>query len=280
MANQGNARGAPPARENSYAQDDDLQWEEPVHGQGGQGDGGEGSDLSAGAADDAEFEQDGGQQDGEGLEEEVAFEPQRPQRAQNRIQTLARENADLRRRLTDVERRTREISPPAAAPVTPPPAAFGLTETDEQFRARIANLSWEEQWDAKQERADKKAEVRQRMSDFAQQQNLDKANWDALCAKDPLREEWSYEVEKKREELIANGQYVNRDVIFKFMYGEHMASPDGRKGRQQRRAAAQQRVASQTVRPSSPRSDAAAGNRRAPRDEREARARRLDGVQL
>jgi hypothetical protein len=279
MANQGNARGQAPARENSYGEDD-IDFETPVNEGGLQGDGGEGGDLSGSATDDLGDEQDIGFEDGEGQQDDEIVAPRQQPRAQNRIQNLSRENAELRRQLA--QSRGGAPSAPAAPPPQPSLANFGLNETDEQFNARIRDLSWEERMDAKQERSEKRAEARAQLNQFMSAQALDKTNWDATCKTDDLRNEWTFEVEKFRNDRIREqGQYIDREIIFTHLYGKFMASPEGRKGRQTRREQARRRVESQTVRPSSPRSDAGAGqDRRKPSSEAEARRRRLEGVQI
>lgn len=278
MANTDATRARGAQGQENYGED--IDWENPAgagNGEGVQGRGSAGGAESEDAAFDAGDEEEFGNQDGQGLDEGDLDPPPQPTRGENRFQKLARENAELRRQLN--RGRTGEPQPSGQTP-TPSMAAFGLSESDDQFNARIQLLSWEERMEAKQERAEKKAEVRARVSEFMNTQNLDKANWDAECKVDPLRADWSYEVEKEREKMISQGQYVNREVIFAYLYGRYMASPEGRKGGQRRREQARRRVESQTVRPSSPRSDTSGTDRRAPKDERAARARRLEGVQI
>lgn len=279
MNTRGNARAATAAQGQDDFNDDDAYWEGqgPGDGDGLQGDGGEGSDESTDATFDPEFEQDGGEPGEPG--EELEPEPPRPQRAQSRIQSLANENARLKRDLDDIKGRLDRVAPPTQQqPVLP--RGFGLQETDEQFTARIQLLPPDERMEQRAIRSEQKAELRAQYMEFKTAQAQDKANFDALCASDPIAKRWAFEVEKEREKRFREtGVYVDREIILDWMYGRYRRTGAGRKQDVRREETARRRVQSQETRPSSPRSDVDRGQR-GRLTEAQARAKRLDGVQI
>lgn len=280
MNTRGNVRAATAASGQGDFNDDDTFWEGqgPGDGDGFQGDGGEGSDESTDATDDPEFEQEGGEpgEPGEELDDEPG--PQ-PRRAQNRIQNLANENARLKRDLDDFRSRLDRVSQPAQ----PQPTGMGLPrgfESDEQFNARIQLLPPDERMEQRAIRSEQKAEFRAQLAEFKNAQTQDKISWDASCQTNERRKRWAPEVERERERLIReNGQHVNRDIIYHWLLGKWMDSPAGEKRSARQRQSAQQRVRSQETRPTSPRGDVDRGQR-GRLTEAQARAKRLDGVQI
>lgn len=280
MNTRGNARAATAAQGQDDFNDDDAYWEGQGtgDGEGFQGDGGEGPDETTDAPDDSEFEQDGGEPEGDG--EELGDEPPRPQRATNRIRSLANEVARLKRDLADSDARLTRISQPAQPTGPVVPRGFGLQETDEQFNARIQLLPPDERMEQRSIRSEQKAEIRAQLAEFKSAQTQDKITWDASCQTNDRRKRWASEVEKERERLIReNGQYVNRDIIYHWLLGKWMDSPAGEKRTQRQRQSAQQRVRSQETRPTSPRGDVDRGQR-GRLTEAQQRAKRLDGVQI
>lgn len=280
MAERGSARAATAAPGQDAFNDDDTDWESQGSGDGDgfQGDGGEGGGDPEDAAFDPEFEQDGGDSEGDG--EELGEEPARPQRAQNRIQSLANENARLKRDLDDFRGRLDRISQPAQPSGPAAPRGFGLPETDEQFNARIQLLPPDERMEQRAIRSEQKAELRAQLSEFKNAQTQDKIQWDASCQTNERRKRWGPEVERERDRLIReNGQYVNREIIYHWLLGKWMDSPAGEKRSSRQRQSAQQRVRSQETRPTSPRSDVDRGQR-GRLTEAQSRARRLEGQQI
>lgn len=261
--------------QNGYGEDE-INYDDPLPGDedGLQGDGGEGG---GDPEDAARFADEGG----EGDEEEIEFEEpvQRPGRAQNRIQATANENARLRREIEEMRERVNRLAP--QQPTQPAvPRGFALQETDEQFNARIQLLPPDERMEQRAIRSEQKAELRAALVEFKNAQVQDKVAWDASCATSERRKRWSDEVERERERVLREtGNPVNREIIYYWLLGKFMDSPQGKKRQQRRTESAQERVRSQETRPVSPRSDVDR-NQRGRLTDREQRARRLDGVQI
>jgi hypothetical protein len=261
--------------------DEDPNWEDPITGNEGgvQGDGSQGFEDPEDAAIDAGTEQEvGGEEDLDPYDEPVTPQP----RGQNRFQRLSNENAELKRQL-DTERRMRQpvSSATPQMPQAPRMQDFSLAlEDDATFRARLDLVSADERYELRQQRSEQRNELRFMQQQFATAQQQDKTNWDASCAANQRRQRWSERVERERDRLIREeGKYINREVVYKFLLGEWLDSPDGQKRMSKRREAARQRVQSQETRPVSPRSDADR-TQRGRLNERDARARRLEGQQI
>jgi hypothetical protein len=264
-----------PGRARAQAQptigDEEINYEDPLNEDGVQGDGDEGFEDPESTALDTGEEQE------TGFEEDVT--PQ-PSRAQNRLQTILRENAELRRRVDEIDRR-----PAAAAPATPARPALDpwpQLEPEEQFKARLALLPPDERMDARAERAEIKAELRFRQQQFVSQLEADKVNFKALCTTDPYAKRYAKQVEDEFNERMRNGQpLVEREILLNQILAKDMRSPEKIKSLQKRNAQAERRVASQTVRPSSSRSDAASNTgRRGQQSAAEARRARLEGINI
>jgi hypothetical protein len=283
MIERGTSRaGNPASAQNDVGYgDEDPNWEDPIagHESGIQGDGGQGLEDPEDAALNAGTEQEvGGEEDLDPYDEPVTPQP----RGQNRFQRLSNENAELKRQL-DTERRMRQPASPATpqTPQAPRMQDFSLAMEDEAtFKARLDLVSADERYELRQQRSEQRNELRYLQQQFNTAQQQDKISWDASCASNQRRQRWSERVEQERERLIReNGQYVNREVVYKFLLGEWLDSPDGQKRMSKRREAARQRVQSQETRPVSPRSDADR-TQRGRLSERDARARRLEGQQI
>ena len=268
MTNRGPGR-APSAPVQQSAADEEIDYEDPIDEGGIQGNGDEGEDDAEDAAIDAGEEQE------TGYEEDVV---QQPSRAQNRLQTLARENAELRRQLTETNRQP--VAPaPARAPIPMDP--WPQLEPEAAFKERIALLPPDERMDARAERAEIKAELRHRQTQFITQLENDKLNFKALIATDPYARRYAKQVEDEFNDRLNKGlPLVDREILLNQMLAKDMRSPDKIKALQKRNAQAQRRVESQTVRPSSPRSDASGGGRRASQSAAEARRSRLEGQRI
>lgn len=279
MANRGNSRAAGAASagqtygetEGDYF-DDPLENENDEGGSGGEGDGEGADDASLNA----------GEEQTPGGEEDLDAEPEpQPRRAQTRIQTLARENADLRREQQEMRERLDRLSRPAPdqrrdAPLPSIDLSI-LRENDADFNARVRQLPLEDQLEQRQTRSEAKAEFRSRVQTFQDAQARDKTDFDAFAATNALARKWSFKVEQERERLIREqGNYVPRREVLKWLLGADVLERRGGTGENRQ---AQRRVAAQTVKPSgSSRSDV--GQDRRAKSEREARASRLEGVRI
>lgn len=225
-------------------------------------------DETGGAAEharegDSEFEEENDQLGDE--------DPPPPRRGEGRIQRLANENRDLRRRLDDYEQRRPDQAP------QPPPGP--RQETDQEFAARISLLSPEERLDAKFDRFSQQQAQQQQRTQLDTTLQRDRDDFRALARTDKRVARLADEVEREFDKRFRAGFLVPRRDILKWLVGQRWLDGDEQPGRQRAREAARQRVDRQTVRPSSGGSDVRA-NRRERTDERTARARRLDGVQI
>lgn len=194
-----------------------------------------------------------------------------PRRGEGRIQRLANENRELKRRIEDYEQRR---------PDPPPQASQGpRPETDQEFAARIALLPHDEQLNAKFDRFTQQQVQHSQQTQLQQKLDRDRDDFRALARSDKRVARLADEVEREFEKRFRAGYLVPRRDIVKWLVGDRWLEADQQPGRQRAREAARQRVDRQTVRPASGGSDVRA-NRRERTDERTARARRLDGVQI
>jgi hypothetical protein len=268
MASRAAVRAAQPSAE------DDFYGQEGDEGPGAGGQGRQDGGLEA--ADDASLDDGQGQEeDGqeEGLltgpldDEDDFFAP--PSRGEHRQQTLANENRQLRQQLDELR---------GVHPAAPPAVAQPQTETDEQFEARIQLLGFEDKMEARYRRDRQLQNAQMASTRIETAIAQDRANYQAKAAKDKRFERWGERVEAEFERRRQLGQLVSREDILKWMLGDRLVSGDDapvRKARQR----AKDRVDRQTTRPSNAGSDVSA-SRRGRLNEREARARRLDGVQI
>ena len=249
---------------------DDVQGQEddPFLDEGADGEGGQGSDGAGEAEDDAALDPDAEQETGG--EEDLEFDALPLSRTATRLQRLAHENAELKRQNADINRR---LTPP------PQPTFQGpREETDQEFNARLQLLPPDERMEQRQIRFEARAEARQRWTAFQTQEQTDKTNFDAKAAADQRYARWAERVEAKRNEFMQQGQLVPREVVLKYLIGEHMLSPKGQKEAGRRTARAQERVRRTETRPGAAGSDVAPGRRAT--DDRTARARRLENQQI
>jgi hypothetical protein len=242
----------------------------------GEGDGGEGGSESPGETEGAPVDPGTEQEVGGGEDVEDFFDPQPPRRETTQ-QRLDREVAELRRQNADLAARlapTPSTQPQARAYVPPI-----LQETEEQFQARLALLPPDERMEQRALRAEARQEMRLQQMQFQQQEQSDRVAFDAKCSMDGRYKRWQDRVEAKHAELLRQGTPAPREVILKFLLGEHLLSQAGGKEAKQSAAQRKQRVARQTVRPANAGSDVQV-DRRQRGGEREARARRLENMQI
>jgi len=190
-------------------------------------------------------------------------------RGSNRFQRLANENRALQQRLSDLERRG-----------TPQPQIQQpQEESEEQFQGRISLLPPDERIAARYERAERRNQVQMHALRLQTSDMTDKVAFDAKATIDPRYQRYAAAVEAKRQELMAQGQMVPREVLLKFLIGEKVLANQGSKEVKKQRAQSQQRVARQQVRPTGGRSDVANAGRR-PANEAAARAKRLESMEI
>lgn len=283
-----NTRAQAPAAQ--QGQDDGYEEEFEGEGtQGGDAEGGDDSSPHAAGQPDAEGA-DNGEDEGQGSQAGLGFEDDdladfgigarpRQSRGQDRIQRLANENAELRRRLDQ----QRTGAPPVQ--VTQPTGQGSRLESEEQFQARLQLMNPEDRMNAQMERFRQESLERDRIREAQalqreQQQNMarDRDTFDAKALNDARYARWQERVEAKHQELLAQGQFVPREVCFKFLLGEHLLSREGRQEGQRQAKRGQQRVQRQTTRPTNAGSDVGGGRGR--QTEAQARAKRLENMQI
>jgi hypothetical protein len=232
--------------------------------------GDEGPDEGGVDADSGEDEstgEDEGQEDGRS-EAEPAEPVRRPSRAERRVETALREareaKAELARlRETQTHSQSREQQEREAA----------------QERERLANMDPEQRLEyriLKQEQAHRQ-EMQQLQ--FTMQDSADKTAFEGLCARNPVAQRLQGEVEDRLAEMRRGGTTAPRETVLRWVIGDRaLANATRAKGRATKRAETN-RVA-QTTRPGSGRGDVAGETRRATGDSREARAKRLEGLNI
>lgn len=167
-------------------------------------------------------------------------------RSANRIAALrnesrqaAAENARLKRELEEVRQqqvsRQREADP-------------------EIERQRLELMTPEERMEYRFD----KARQEDRQERVALQRQIwdgnDRANYQALVASNPLATRHKDEVERLFQDQMRRGKVTSREIILKYVIGEH-AFKSAPKARQQQQRDGQRRIAQQTTRPSNGRGD-------------------------
>lgn len=269
----------PSAEDDFYVQEDPRQRQQAAGRDEGQDDPRRQSDPGPGEAEDAPLDPDQEQETGneENLEpgegeDDDFFDTRPPSRGQHRQQSLANENRDLRRELDDLRRRQPSGQTVAPGPQTPP------RETDDQFEARIQLLSPEERMEARYRRDREAQNAQFAFMQFQQANTTDRAAFQARAAKDARFARWEGRVEAEFTRRQQMGQLVSRMDILKWMIGDRIVDGDEAPTRRER-ARAQERVSRQTTRPMNTGSDVRPA-RRGQLSEREARARRLENIQI
>jgi hypothetical protein len=264
-APQGRAQGAS-AEDDFYEQEDEFGAE----GEGGdEQEGQEGGDLPEGAAVDAGEEQEAG---GEGaLEDEL--DPDRVERvagrAVSRIQRLANENRRLQADLAaERERASRGAAPPAQS--------GPREETDAEFEARVQLLDGADRADARMQRFIAQQQRRDFVNTVQAAAAADRNAYNERAQEDQRMVRWRDRVEEEFNKRLQLGQAVSRIDLFYWLVGKHLA--ENPKVTAKARNAARQRVDRNTVKPVQGGSDVRPQRRGM--DERTARAKRLDGIQI
>jgi hypothetical protein len=273
---------APQARAPQASAEDDFYAQEPDDVEGTDEFGQErqeGADSPEGAPVDPGAQQAAGSEEDldPGLELEgdagnPLFDPERVERvagrATNRIQSLANENRRLADRIAELERGgSRQPVPQPSGP---------REETDAEFEARIQLLEGSERADARMQRFIAQQQRRDFVNTVQAAATADRAAYTERARDNPRMARWQPRVEEEFQKRLNMGQAVSRLDLFYWLVGKHLDENPKAAGKE--RARAQDRVARNTVRPSQGSSDVRPQRRGT--DERSARARRLDGVQI
>lgn len=192
----------------------------------------------------------------EGQEGDVDEPPARPSRRENRVAALNRRLREAERRADEAERRAQ---PPAAQPQRPDPAALAAEEAALFER-------WEQMAPREAERERKNYYERRFSGALNQVQGqlmdqMDRQGFQAAARNDPSMQRLAGKVEETIANLRAQGNYtINRDTVFTFLFGQEALQKRTTAASRQRRDG-QRRIAQQTTRPGSARSDASRGRR-------------------
>jgi hypothetical protein len=217
---------------------------------GTEGEGTEGSD-SAGRDDDSEVsaehadqEEDDGEQD-EAVAAGEQQQARQPSRGANRFQRLSNERNELRDKLAQRDREMEELRRAQTARQT--------QESEEQRQTRRALMTPEERV------TDDLAQIRrefaetQRQQHFQTQAYLDKTNYDAKAATNPVYAKYRDVIEEQFQRQLSLGRPVEREILLQNHLGKLALESAGRSGGQRRQAKA--RVEQQRVSPGSGRGD-------------------------
>ncbi len=149
-------------------------------------------------------------------------------------------------------------------------------ETEAEFEARIQLLAGDERADARMQRFIAQQQRRDFVNTVQAAATADRAAYNEKAQSDQRMARWRDKVEEEFTKRLNMGQAVSRVDLFYWLVGKHMA--ENPKVVARARDAARNRVERNTVRPSQGGSDVRPQRRGM--DERTARARRLDGVQI
>lgn len=177
---------------------------------------------------------------------------ERPGRASTRFQTLSNENKELKRRLDDMEQRSRA---PAASVV--PQAPPGLTPAQEA--ELLATMTAEERIDFKLNKVLNATQQQTQAAMRGMQDTSDKQEFNTLVATTPLLARYQNDVEQHYTRVRNEGGYVPRRAVLMMLLGEKAL---GRiTSGKVKPSPARERVERQRVRAANTRDDVAAPRR-------------------
>lgn len=180
-----------------------------------------------------------------------------------RAQTESEARTRLEQQLADTAARLSKLERPAA------PAERELT------REELALMTPDEAMDYKLGRATKGFNQTLANIQWQTYETGDKAAFNALKATDPLAARYGGEVEERLQAMRQQGQNVDRERLLTFIIGEKARAASG-KAKQKAQANGQRRIAAQTTKPGSQRSDQQ--GTRGKMSEAEAREKRLENI--
>lgn len=225
--------------------------------------------------DDQGADDQGGEQgpDDQGGDDQIDARDSREQRQEpgesrgsRRQQTLANDNAELRRQVTELNRRLDAVVTQRNQP---------QGETPEQRNARRATMQPEERmYDVLNEHTEawrgEQTRLQMQLAD-----STDKASFDARCAADKRWARRRDQVETTLQDLRSKGMNASRENVLYFLVGKNiLEAADGKEVRRQRQEGAQ-RVRRETVRRGANSSDT-----RAERGRSTSLERRLENVPI
>lgn len=216
---------------------------------------------------DEEASEDASRDDGEEQEtdEQEDVAPRRGRRDE-RIARLLSEREEDRRRLADLEAKSRQ------------PAHTGpREETDEEFNARVVLLDPETRVEARLQRSEQRNARQMQALRFQQAEQLDKATYEAKKPYDPRYSRYESDVEKLVTEQRGQGNFISREVALKYILGERMLKR-GDKEVVKARDKGKRNIERQRTNPPNNRGDAGRGRERD--TGRNARDKRLEDMEI
>jgi hypothetical protein len=195
--------------------------------------------------------------------------PQRqPSRAQQRIETLAREAREAR---AEAQRAREEIEAFRRAQAQP-------QETPAQRAERLAMMDPDQRTDYLLAERDRRENERYARLEFQMQDSADRTAFEGLCARKPVAAKLKDQVEERLAEMRRNGTTAPRETVLKWVIGDRaLANEPGARTRAKNYADANRQR--QQARPTGSRDDAGAPSGRAS-NEKEARRKRLEDMEL
>lgn len=229
----------------------EVEQSEPVLGDDGEG---EGADETTELDEDQE-------------QEEVDLKPEKPSRAQSRIQTLSNSAKEAAERAAAAERRAQELEQRLSRLEKPEPVEreptedemalwtpkqvmdYGLSKATKQFEQKLGAIQWQTY------------------------EQGDKAGWDSYCASNPRAKRFSEQVESELQRMRASNRNESRANIYYWLVGKDVDSKAPKQVATQR-AQGQQRIARQQASGASPKGDQRrSGGKLTPQEERDKRLR-------
>src|SRR5215471_7437594 len=168
----------------------------------------------------------------------------------SRAQDSERRAREAERRADDAERRAREFE----MRVHPPQPA----ETPEQERARLEMMTPEERADYRVNKAINRFQNEAAVSNFHNQDRMDRSTFDAECRVNPLARRFSDEVERELVKIRSEGGNVPRQAVLFYVMGRALYDKES-KTRDKRTITAQKHVRSAQARSGNSRGDISGG---------------------
>jgi hypothetical protein len=212
------------------------------------------SEVAADEDPAGELEQapDDGDEDAQGAQPgEVAA---KPGRAEGRIQRLAREAKEAREEVAnerkarqELENRLARLEKPAVQEKEPTADEMALWTPDQIIDYKLG-------------KATSRFEATIGQMQFQNYESGDKANFNALCAQDPIAAKYKDEVETRLADMRSKGQNVDRERLLTYIIGEKVRQ-NGSKAKAKQAQDGQRRIKRETVQSGSGKGDTAAPRR-------------------
>lgn len=222
-----------------------------------------------GAEDDLENDDEGSADDlGEDEDQEEVDSPPRKNRAEGRIARLAAEAKAAREEAAETRRQLQLMQQENQR-------RQAATQEREPTEDEMALWTPQQVIDHKLGKATKTADARFAQLQFQVVNGNDRAAFAMLQAADPLAKRYAGEVERRHAELVAQGQYVDREKLLTYVIGEAMRTRKSGAGDKERKAG-KQRIDRERAPLANGRGDVQRGREKL--SDSAARAKRLENV--